>query len=1018
MGKSRSQFACCGWLLRLWCGKVVKRTGLMRGASSFWAAMAGKRKLIYMVDWDAAGRVHCTFSGAAVLNWKAIKELSIRSVRDLLTQASGVELGAEDRKLVLRLIQHESREFTGALLSGQEGYELLQQMVATGRAFWQRGNQLRLKWGKRLAASAGWEVARNGVAQPVWQISEPVQALLALAPPCGVSNDGKLDVVHPLRCAWEADAACAWTGHGFADTDDVEAFVRRFVNRYPMITLPDRPGKSMVAGDPLRPVPILRLLRNSAMEGPVPMRQLKELLLARLEFRYGDRKVRWEEQREQIATRCDGVTLIVPRQSAFEQQCVQQLAALGLRPKGFSRQSMLDFHAYDFQLAKDSKADWGALLTERLPQLEAAGWELTQDPLLPVEGVQAGQILQQLELEESGWHSFAASIAYDGQRISVLPLLRDFLKRHRNLDNAALRELFQSSSFTVPTKDERWLVVPGKLLQPLVDALFELGLQRRLDSEGRLQVSRWRARELAALVPEADERAIGGSGLDLSALRQRLSEGGHPFTPSGDPRALFPQLRDYQCTGIGWIEFLEAVDAHGILADDMGLGKTFQVLAYHGMRRKAHADLPPVLVVCPTSVMGNWIQEVAKRAPWLKARLQHGPQRPRAAADIGGDADIVITNYPCLREDVAELALLDWDMVILDEAQAIKNAQSQTFAAACKLRARRRLCLTGTPLENHLRELWALVQFLMPNYLGNYEQFAAEFVRPIGMGNSSPTAVERSRLLANRLAPFVLRRSKSLVAPELPERTEINHSIDLAPVQAQRYEAVRASMIKDIRSLLESRTLAASQIHILDALTRLRLLCCDPRIGSHGDRGLTAADSAKFERLFELLEELMEEGSRVLVFSQFVQMLELIEAEVGRRGWGYRLLTGQTTDRREPVDAFQSGKVPLLLMSLKAAGTGLNLTAADAVILYDPWWNPAVEQQATDRAHRIGREAPVFIHRLIANGTVEEGMLALQERKRQLIEQVLDGLPGEAWALDADTLADVLGVPREHFAGG
>jgi hypothetical protein len=980
-------------------------------------AQAG-RKLIYLLDWDEAGRVQCTLSGATLLNWKTFRPLSIKCLRELLTKSSGVELRAEDPKIVARLIQNESREFTGALLAGEEGYEVLRQMVDTGRAFFERGNHLRVKWGKPLPAEPAWEVAKSGVAQPVWQLDGPVQAILATAPPCAVTQDGKFDCLRPLRTRWDAHAASSWVGRHFADVDDLEAFLRRFVHRHPKIKPPERPGKPLVAADPLQPVPILRLLRGDAAAEPATLSPLQELLLVRLEFRYGERKVRWEEDREFVATRYEGATRIVPRQSAFEQDCLRKLLSLGLRQKGAGHLNQLNFHAFDFELAADGGADWATLLLEAFPSLEADGWELTQDPLLPLRAVEAGQLIQQLEPESSGWHTFAASISHNGRNVPVLPLLRDFLKQHRNLDDAALRDAFRSSSFTIPTEDGEWLVVPGQLLQPLVDTLFELRLRRRLDGAGRLRVSRWRARELAALDPAASGREIGSAGLDLNALVKRLRGSSDPFVPANDPRATFPDLRDYQCTGIGWMEFLDHVDAHGILADDMGLGKTFQVLAYLGRRRKTHPGLPPALVVCPTSVMDNWIQESVKRAPWLQTGLHHGPRRPRGAASIPGNLDLMVTNYPCLREDAAFLGDLDWDMVILDEAQAIKNAESQTFAAARKLSARRRLCLTGTPLENHLGELWALMHFLMPDYLGNREQFREEFIRPIGIGNSDRLAQERSRLLANRCAPFILRRTKAAVAPELPERTEINHPVDLAPLQAQRYEAVRASMVKDIRTLLKNRTLAASQIHILEALTRLRLLCCDPRIGSHGDPGLDGCDSAKFERLFELLEELMDEGSRILIFSQFVQMLDLIEAEIKRRDWKFRVITGQSSDRREPVRAFQSGEVPLLLMSLKAAGTGVNLTAADAVILYDPWWNPAVERQATDRAHRIGRRDPVFIHRLIARGTVEEGMLALQERKRQLIEQVLDGLPGESWTLDAETLAGILGVPLDNGPAG
>ncbi|MFO7726510.1 MAG: DEAD/DEAH box helicase [Oceanipulchritudo sp.] len=942
-----------------------------------------------------------------------MRPLSIKSVRELLTKSNGLELLPEDRKVVVRLIQNESREFTGALLMGGEGYEVLEQMVSTGRAFLERGNQLRLKWAKPVAAEPVWEVAKNGVAQPVWQLDIPVKAILATAPPCAVTQEGKFDCLRPLKTRWDAHAAGAWVGHHFADVDDLEAFLRRFVHRHPSIKPPERPDKPLLAGDPLKPVPILRLLRNDASTGLPALPSLEDLLLVRLEFRYGDRKVRWEEDREHVATRHEGATRIVPRQSAFEQECLGKLFSIGLRKKAAGRPGAFDFHAFDFELNRESGGDWATLLLEVFPSLKADGWELTEDPLLPLRAVNSGQLVQQLEPEKSGWHTFAASISHNGQNVPVLPLLQEFLKQHRDLDNAALRDVFQSTSFTIPTDDGEWLVIPGKLLQPLVDTLFELGLRRRLDRSGRLRVNRWRARELASLDPAASEREIGPAGLDLEALRERLCNGSAPFVPNHDPRAAFPDLRDYQCTGIGWMEFLDTVDAHGILADDMGLGKTFQVLAYLGHRRKTHPGLPPALVICPTSVIDNWLQEAASRVPWLKTGRHHGPRRARGSDVLDGEVDLIVTNYPCLREDVALLSTLDWDMVILDEAQAIKNAESQTFAAARKLSSRRRLCLTGTPLENHLGELWALMHFLMPDYLGSREQFRDEFVRPIGLGNSSREAQERSRLLASRCSPFILRRSKASVAPELPERTEINHRVDLAPVQAQRYEAVRASMVKDIRALLETRTLAVSQIHILEALTRLRLTCCDPRIGSHGDPDLCGQDSAKFERLFELLEELMEEGSRILVFSQFVQMLELIEEELKRRDWKFRTLTGQSSDRREPVKAFQSGEVPLLLMSLKAAGTGLNLTAADAVILYDPWWNPAVERQATDRAHRIGRKAPVFIHRLIARDTVEEGMLALQERKRHLIEQVLDGLPGDSWTLDAETLAGILGVQME-----
>jgi SNF2 family DNA or RNA helicase len=354
------------------------------------------------------------------------------------------------------------------------------------------------------------------------------------------------------------------------------------------------------------------------------------------------------------------------------------------------------------------------------------------------------------------------------------------------------------------------------------------------------------------------------------------------------------------------------------------------------------------------------------------------------------------------QSDHAILAAQDWHVVILDEAQTIKNPLATTSKLARTLRAGQRLCLSGTPLENHLGELWSLFDFLMPGFLGNRQSFGKHYRGPIEKGGD----LVRQTSLAQRVAPFLLRRTKSEVAAELPEKTEVTEPVALGASQQAIYEGIRMAMHKRVRQAIAERGLARSGIIILDALLKLRQACCDPRLLKLETAKAARAGSAKLERLMEMLPELVEEGRRVLVFSQFTSMLALIEVELIERALPYVLLTGDTRDRKTPVRRFQAGEVPIFLISLKAGGVGLNLTTADTVIHYDPWWNPAVEAQATDRAHRIGQTKVVFVHRLMAIGTIEEKMEVLKARKQALVAGILDAEAGATLKLtEADVAA-------------
>ncbi len=467
-----------------------------------------------------------------------------------------------------------------------------------------------------------------------------------------------------------------------------------------------------------------------------------------------------------------------------------------------------------------------------------------------------------------------------------------------------------------------------------------------------------------------------------SFARLRAAVSGFASIPTAVlPKDLLADLRHYQRRGADWLVFLRNAGLGALLADDMGLGKTLQALcALHGR----------TLVVAPTSVLPNWMAEIAKFRPRLRASLYHGPRRV-----LDPDANVTVTSYALLRLDEEALAAVEWETVVLDEAHAIKNPESQVAAAAFRLRAGFRLALTGTPVENRLDELWSILRFTHPGLLGTLSDFRERYARPIAAGDESVAA-----RLRERIRPFVLRRLKEDVAPELPPRTEAILHCELTAEERKVYDAVRAATVAEVVARLQA---GGSVLAALEALLRLRQAACHPALVP----GQTAETSSKVETLVETLETVVAERHKALVFSQWTSFLDLLERPLAAASIEHLRLDGSTVDRGGIVARFQdpSGP-PVLLVSLKAGGTGLNLTAADHVFLMDPWWNPAVEDQAADRTHRIGQDKPVFVYRLVAEGTVEEKILELQESKRRIAEAAL----GEAAAAAALTREDLLAL--------
>ena len=685
------------------------------------------------------------------------------------------------------------------------------------------------------------------------------------------------------------------------------------------------------------------------------------------------------------------------------------------------------------------EADFADFWAEVLPALRAEGWAIELMPgfahaALPVAG---WQIRIEPLGQPTGMGSWLLSLGIElhtrsgVETLDLVPLLARLIARDRRwTDAAALAAIADDERVRLQLPGGRRIDAPAAPLKAIVGAMVDLLMRPARRGTGALKLSSWDAQRLELLRAGLHGAMAGHPG----ARRDWLLQGEHglhwlarqradlawPAVPA--PDGLGIELRPYQRDGLAWLQHLRRRALAGILADDMGLGKTAQALAHILLERQAGRLDLPALVVAPASLLFNWQAEAARVAPALRLLTLQGPRRHAELARIAGH-DLVLTSYPLLWRDAQALQRQRWHLVVLDESQMVKNAGSRTATAARRLDARHRLCLTGTPLENHLGELWSQFHFLLPGFLGDARSFARDWRTPI----EKNAETLRARLLAQRVAPFILRRRKDQVATELPPLTEQLHRVELVGAQRTLYESVRLAADERVRAILARQKFDAAMIGILDALLRLRQVCNDPRLLDPATSDVTAAaaaaatapdrafaGSAKLDWLSQMLPSLVADGRRVLVFSQFTRMLGLIGVELDALGLPWLTLTGATppAQRAAQVARFQRGEVPLFLVSLKAGGVGLNLTAADTVVHVDPWWNPAVERQASARAHRIGQTRPVLVYRLVAAGSIEERLLALQARKGALFDAVL-GAPGDGDGSAADAAADAAFGPAE-----
>ncbi len=745
-------------------------------------------------------------------------------------------------------------------------------------------------------------------------------------------------------------------------------------------------------------VPVLHLRR---VHGPDEHNRPRMIDVLTLDFDYGGVRVDGADENPFVRVRSAGQIAFIRRDTAAEAEALDLL-----RPDGFVQMRVADGKSARGQRVltfrgQEAAARWHHFVAVRIPELTGQGWQSHIDANFgPQLAENVGNIDVTVEDGDKGTFSLEFGIEIDGERHPLLPILEHLLARG-GIEAAQIVE----GEIITSLEDGRVIKLPAERIKRLLAVMGDL-----IEAAGRTaEKALVLPMGAAATVLELEDvlTTSWANAADIEAYVERF-RGEPDIIPVEVPEEFKGSLRPYQQQGLDWLQHLASHGLGGFLADDMGLGKTAQTIAHICVEHAEGRLTAPALIVVPTSLVANWTAELTKFSPHLSVVVLHGLERHEKRERLE-DVHVVITTYTVLTRDIEVMKHLPWHIVVLDEAQAIKSPEARATRAVCQLKTTNKICLSGTPIENNLDELWSQFAFLMPGLLGDRRGFTKRFRTPIEK-NGDP---ECRAQLVQRIAPFILRRTKSEVATELPPKHTILRRITLAPDQRELYETIRGTLYETVREQMAERTLAQSRVIVLDALLKLRQACCDPRLVKLGNARGTES-SAKLDDLMEMISELIPEGRRILVFSQFTSMLDLMKPRLHEAGVPFVELRGDTRDRATPVQTFEAGKVPLFLISLKAGGRGLNLTSADTVIHYDPWWNPAVEAQASDRAHRIGQTKSVFVYKLIATDTVEERILELQQRKAELASIAFQ--EGGGLAFNAEDIDYLFGGERTAAA--
>ena len=875
-----------------------------------------------------------------------------------------------------------------ASIQGKAGALALELMIDTGRCFWRTSDSLSLHAGPKHEIELSWEQQRNGFCLSIQpkrlQLipTVPVMYLDLQEQQLGVIDKGTLSDAQLL----------ALRSAPVVPKKDAEALSQALFKHIPQLP---------------QPVPVSVRDIHETLSPHLTLTRLYQggdyAHCVLLNFYYGQHPVPALPAQAYSFIAQKAEALKIYRDTEAENAAMSTLTDAGflLADTHNSNNTSLCLIPFGNHSVIESAALWDHFLTHELPRLEAMGWQITRDDDFALTFLDGDwEAWTEADEDSNDWFQLRFDLTLNNQQtVPLAPLLGPLLEMDIT-DPQTLPE-----TLTLPLGNDQYVRLPSQRIAPFLATIKELFEHSGTQSDENLRLSRF---ELDA-IDRLGDKLRGAEQLQQLAQQLKSFDGIRTIAP---PAEFLAQLRPYQQQGLNWLQFLRHYQLNGVLADDMGLGKTVQTLA-HLIVEKQHKRLTkPVLILAPTSLMGNWRREAERFTPDLNVCVLHGSKRHHLLSKLG-DYDLILTTYPLLPRDFEAISAQHFHSLILDEAQTIKNPNTQMAKCVRKLHADHRLCLSGTPMENHLGELWALFDFLMPGFLGTSRQFKNYYRTPIEKeGNHA-----RNSHLQRRIAPFMLRRTKTEVASELPPKTEIQQMVVLDKQQAELYESIRVTMEKQVRAAIAKQGLGRSHITILDALLKLRQTCCDPRLLKI-QQAKNIKHSAKLEVLLELMEELLSENRRILIFSQFTSMLNLIEETLIEKDITLTKLTGRTRKRDEAIELFRTGEANVFLISLKAGGTGLNLVEADTVIIYDPWWNPAVENQAIDRAHRIGQQNPVFVYRLITENTVEEKIIALQAQKSALAEGIYaENSEAQKNLLNAETLQQLFTPLEENDEG-
>lgn len=858
---------------------------------------------------------------------------------------------------------------------GEIGYIVLNKVIQTQRAYYKDSSEpLKFSPGK-IKIAASWKTIDSKHKQLAINIANDNFKIIPTVPILVI--DAINNSIAQLDDAINYNVIDKLLHAPKIPTGKINQVFQTLANTVGDLTLPT-PKSYKISTLKDKPVPLLKIHQGES--------ERTKIYFLTLDFIYGHTEIPYLPQQSKTTKFTETEKIEVHRDNQQEDGAIALIEAFGFNSYATKEQFYLEINPD--KGTQEKLKILNEFLDTGIKSLEKQGWKIEYHDDFNLSFAPESHI--EVESEESNdWFSLSFNIRFGKKSYPLAPLVSSILDEFDSIEELP-KKVF------VECEDSQYVELKTQEIKPVLKTLYELF--DRQDENTNLKIGAFDAH----MLEDMEDSVTWKGSKEILKLSKKLKNfaGIKDIKP---PSCLKLELRDYQQLGLNWLNFLYEFKFSGILADDMGLGKTVQTLSHLSRLKEKKKLKKPALIIVPTSLIANWKNEVEKFTPNLNILTLYGSDRSENFAQMN-KTDIILTTYTLVSNDLKQHKNRKHSYIILDEAQKIKNPRTKMARTICSLKSENRLALTGTPIENHLGELWSIFNFLMPGFLHNQKLFNDYYRKPI----ENDFDAQMQEQLNKRIKPFILRRTKGDVLTELPAKTEIIKLTQFDDKQSKLYETIRIAMNKKVRDAVANKGLNKSHIHILDALLKLRQVCCDPSILKL-DEAKKVKESAKLDLFLDLIDELMSEGRKVLVFSQFTTMLSILEREIKKKKISYVKLTGSSTKRDKIIEKFTNGEADIFLISLKAGGVGLNLTEADTVIHYDPWWNPAVENQATDRAHRIGQNKKVFVYKLIVENTIEQKILELQKKKKALQDGIYDkGGKLEDKKFKGDELMDLL----------